>query len=340
MKNIFICTDGTWNRTLQIDQGQLALTNVAKLARSILTTDKQLVYYDQGVGTNDFIDRFLGGAFGHGLFNNVKQAYRFIVENYAKEYQILIFGFSRGAYTARSLAGMISEVGILRKKYVSDIDAIYKLYRKKKKYARIIPKYRENFCHPPQKILFLGVWDTVGALGIPMTCLNWLTAWRYRFHDTRLSENILNACHAVAVDEKRRPFKPTLWTTKILAESQSVEQRWFPGVHSNIGGGYSDSGLSDLTFEWMLNQIKGCVGSLDLDNTFIRKSIKPNYLGKLPDSRTGIFRIYHLFPYDRKPLRTAIDYESIDDSVYERMSKDNTYRPKYIKPKTIDHKQD
>ena len=136
MKNIFICTDGTWNRTLQTDRGELALSNVAKLARVIRTTKNQLVYYDQGVGTNAGLDKYTGGAFGHGLFENINQAYQFLIENYTNGDNILIFGFSRGAYTARSLAGLISEVGILRKKYISDIDSIFKMYRKKKKYEK------------------------------------------------------------------------------------------------------------------------------------------------------------------------------------------------------------
>lgn len=332
MKNIFICTDGTWKKTLQIDEGELVFTNVAKLARTIRTTDNQLVYYDRGVGTNNFLDKYTGGTFGHGLFENVKQAYKFLVENYIPDDQILIFGFSRGAYTARSLAGLISEVGILRKKYISDIDSVFNMYRKKKKYDGVLKQYTENFCHPKKNILFLGVWDTVGALGIPLTCLNWLTSWRYKFHNTNLSPNIQNAFHAVAVDEKRRPFKPTLWEKENLTDSQRVEQRWFPGVHSNIGGGYKDSRLSDLSFEWILNLLREIVEEIKFDEDYIKEKINPDCRGELPDSRSGIYFISKIFPYIRKPLRREMAYETIDDSVYKRMrSKECKYNPRNIK---------
>jgi uncharacterized protein (DUF2235 family) len=339
MKNIFICTDGTWNRTLQTDRGRLALSNVSKLARVIRTTKTQLVYYDQGVGTKAGLDKWTGGAFGHGLFENVKQAYQFLVEHYVEKNKkdkdnILIFGFSRGAYTARSLAGLISEVGILRKKYVSDIDSIFKMYRKKEKYKNIIKNYTDNFCHPSRDILFLGVWDTVGSLGIPITWLNWLTRWKYKFHNTSLSLFIQNAYHAVALDEKRWPFKPTLWETKIIKKKQNIKQRWFPGVHCNIGGGYIDHGLSDLTFKWMIDQIKKCVKPLELDDTYILEQVKPDYCGELRESRTALYFLSRIIPYHRNPFRSHITNSKIDKSVHDRMQcKNCTYHPKQIKRK-------
>ncbi len=335
MKNIFICTDGTWNTTLQIDREQLTFTNVAKLARTILTKDnEQVVYYDRGVGTNDFLDKYTGGAFGHGLFKNVKQAYKFIVEHYAKDDHILIFGFSRGAYTARSLAGLISEVGVLRRKYISDLDSIFKLYRRKKKYKNIISQYTDNFCYPSKEVFFLGVWDTVGALGIPLISLNWLTSWRYKFHNVNLSPHVKNAFHAIALDEKRMQFKPTLWKTENITESQRVEQRWFPGVHSNIGGGYQDSGLSDLTFEWMLNLLGEIVHSIKFDEDYIKENVKPNACGELRESRSGIFLMSKIFPYIRKPLKDEIGKEIIDESVYDRMkNKESNYKPRNVNSK-------
>ena len=129
MKKIFICTDGTWNTLLNSDSDELAPTNVAKIARAILTNEKQLVYYNRGIGTGNILDKYTGGLFGQGLFTHVKQSYSFLVNNYRPNDQLLIFGFSRGAYVARSLSGLINKIGILRKKYISDIDSAYNLYR-------------------------------------------------------------------------------------------------------------------------------------------------------------------------------------------------------------------
>ena len=221
MKNIFICTDGTWNTTDQTDGGVLAPSNVAKMARIINSNEQQLLFYDRGVGTNNFIDKISGGAFGHGLFKNVKQAYKFLVANYEAGDTINIFGFSRGAYTARCLAGLITKIGILRKKYISDIDATYHFYKDTSEDPNVLKEYSENFCHVSKDIQFLGVWDTVGALGVPLRSLNWLTSKRYKFLDTKLSPNIQNAFHALALDEERRPFEPTLWKVGDISAEQA-----------------------------------------------------------------------------------------------------------------------
>ncbi|MEX2365118.1 MAG: DUF2235 domain-containing protein, partial [Pseudohongiellaceae bacterium] len=222
-KTLFICTDGTWNTADQTDGGVTSPSNVAKMARILLTTAEQVTWYDEGVGTRNWLDKFTGGAFDHGLFKNVQEAYRFVVENYQPGDRLVLFGFSRGAYTARSLAGLIGKMGILRKKYISKIEQIYELYRKHDADPFEIEEYRERFSHVDRDVHFLGVWDTVGALGIPLKSLNWMTSWLYKFHDTKLSAHVKNAFHAVAVDEKRRSFNPTLWQASNLSEGQVVE---------------------------------------------------------------------------------------------------------------------
>jgi len=340
MKTIFICTDGTWSTILTSDRRGFSPTNVTKMARILKTTKDQLVYYDRGVGTGGFFDRILGGAGGHGLFKNVKQAYRFLVENYREGDRICIFGFSRGAYTARSLAGLVTAVGILRKKYLADIDSAFRLYRKPRKFGNILNDYRQNFCYPDNAVLFVGVWDTVGTLGIPVSGLRLLTAWRYKFHNTRLSPYVLNAYHAIALDEKRIPFRPTLWLAENLSKNQKVEQRWFPGTHSNIGGGYQDAGLSDTAFMWMLEKLKDTLHRagqpLAVDNKYIRRHIHPDACAELRDSCTGLFWIYTLNPFIRKPLHPEYANQIIDASVYDRMRcKNRYYRPRNIPDKDL-----
>ena len=330
-KTLFICTDGTWNTADQKDDGVLSPSNVARMARIILSTPQQLTWYDEGVGTRNWLDRITGGAFGHGLFENIQQAYRFVVENYQPDDKLVLFGFSRGAYTARSLAGLIGKVGILRKKYVNNIDRVYRIYRKHDANPDEIAAYSEQFCHPQRDIHFLGVWDTVGSLGIPLKSLNWITSWLYKFHDTNLSPHVKHAFHAVAVDEKRRSFIPTLWLAESLCDDQVVEQRWFAGVHSNIGGSYKEKGLSDITLRWMLDKLEEYVPDVKLDDEYIQRTVEPDYRDKLHESRGKLYISSWIKPHIRDTRRKNICNQIIDDSVYRRMDCDQCdYQPKNI----------
>lgn len=319
MKDIFICADGTWSTTLQTDRGHLSPTNVVKIARAINSTPTQLVFYDRGVGTDDDIDKIKGGVFGHGLYQNVRQAYFYIVANYEPGDNIYLFGFSRGAYTVRCLAGMITKVGILRKKYIMDIDSINTLYKGGDITAEVRNDYTHYFCHSNRDIKFLGVWDTVGSLGIPSGAFKWLNNRNYGFLNTDLSFNIKNAFHALAINEHRKPFAPTLWKSKNLSNDQVLEQRWFIGAHSNIGGGYEDTGLSDITLNWMLNKLKETNPNISLDTKYMDNSIHPNYKGEI---RTEVdswkYTRSKVHPYYRKILTNENANEVVDESVYKR----------------------
>lgn len=319
-KTLFICTDGTWNTADQKDDGVLSPSNVARMARILITdSDRQLSWYDEGVGTRDWLDKLTGGAFGHGLFDNIQQAYHFIVENYQPGDRLVLFGFSRGAFTARSLAGLIGKVGILRKKYISNIGHVYELYRKRELAQNELEDYREQFCHTEREIFFLGVWDTVGALGIPLKSLNWLTAWRYKFHDTRLSNQVRHAYHAVAIDEKRRSFTPTLWQRSELSDGQVVEQRWFAGVHSNVGGGYKQKGLSDITLRWMLDKLRASLPDIRLDEDYITREVQPDYKDTLRESRSWAYFVSRVLPAVRDTRSVDVCNQVVDESVFQRM---------------------
>ncbi|MGD8577153.1 MAG: DUF2235 domain-containing protein [Thiohalophilus sp.] len=331
-KTLFICTDGTWNTADQRDDGVLAPSNVARMARMIQTVpDEQITWYDAGVGTQNWLDKITGGAFGHGLFENIQQAYRFVVENYRPGDRLVLFGFSRGAYTARSLAGLITKVGILRKKYISSISRVYEIYRDPNPVPGEIEQYHENFCHQEREIHFLGVWDTVGALGIPLKSLNWITSWLYKFHDTRLSPRVSHAFHAIAIDEKRRSFVPTLWLSDNLSNDQVVEQRWFAGVHSDIGGGYKEKGLSDVTLSWMLDRLKEYSPSVQLDEEYIRQHIDPDYRDTLHESRTWMYIGSKVIPHVRNTQRPQACNQMVDKSVFQRIECEPcNYHPKNI----------
>lgn len=261
MKRLAVFADGTWNEPAQRDRGKAAPTNVVKLATAVLPADAggvaQVAYYHEGVGENGSLwDRLSGGAFGTGISRNIQDIYRFLCINYAPGDEVWLFGFSRGAYTARSLAGLIRNCGLLKRENLPRIGDAYALYRDRtddsSPSSDRAKAFRNAWCWPDFGVHFIGVWDTVGALGIPVTPLRFWTKSLYEFHDVALSRTVRHAYQALAIDERRKPFIPAVWQRQAGApDTQVLEQAWFPGVHCNVGGGYADAGLSDGALLWM-----------------------------------------------------------------------------------------
>jgi uncharacterized protein (DUF2235 family) len=190
---------------------------------------------------------------GLGLTKNIIDCYAAIIGMWEPDDRIYLFGFSRGAYTARSLAGMIRHCGIVRAEHVDRSDEAYVLYRKKLQ-ADSEPELEFRGKYAAETTLeFVGVWDTVGSLGIPVGDLDIPGfSGSYHFHDTNLSSKVRAAYHALAIHEFRSPYEPTFWTSeKPRPPELPVEQRWFLGAHSNVGGGYSDDQLCNLSCRWM-----------------------------------------------------------------------------------------
>ena len=343
MKRLILCCDGTWNSADQQKGERLTPTNVIKLAYRVAKRDgpvAQVLYYDQGVGTGNALDRFLGGAFGEGLVDNIHDAYRFLIANYEVGDELFLFGFSRGAYTARSIAGMVRKCGILDRRSVGH-------------YLEALRLYRDDVVHPDDKhaaefrrqhsiageadipIAFIGVWDTVGALGIPLRGLRWITRRDHQFHDAELSRTVRRACHALAIDERRAPFEPSLWAY-VPKDGQVVEQVWFIGAHSDVGGGYPDVGLSDIALEWMIGKAQGAGlafgGSLLQANPLRGDPLAPSH-----DSKRGLYRLTRgldrpigVVPdADRSSARAAAldPRQSVHPSVLVRWDRDPRYRP-------------
>lgn len=281
MRRLIICCDGTWNTADQHTGGVPTPTNVAKLHSLVARTGhdgiEQIDYYRRGVGTSGgLLRRMLGGAIGLRLEDDIMSAYKFLAETYEPGDQIYLFGFSRGAYTVRSLAGMVSKVGLadLRPAHLSPyedswevVKRLMRTYQARKAGDEKAGLQKQFLEERPVSVRFhnetadigfrfIGVWDTVGALGIPddkgLLRLLFGDVLKHEFGDTTLGRNVKCARHALAMDERRKDFTPTLWTD--WARGQDVEQRWFPGVHGDVGGSYADSGLGDLTLEWMLQE--------------------------------------------------------------------------------------
>ncbi len=290
-KRIVICSDGTWN---QPDQEHP--TNVVKMARAVAKVDgdgmSQVVFYDPGVGSSGGIwSRLVSGATGKGLDKNIQDAYHFLIHNYEPGDEIFLFGFSRGAYTVRSTVGFIRNVGLLRKEHADKLPDAFALYRRRDSASH--PKeaeaarFRAEHSHEIAEIKFLGVWDTVGALGIPVRGLRRFTMRHRMFHDVQLSGIVRNAYQALAIDERRVPFKPSVWRNP--DSGQTVEQVWFVGVHTDVGGGNPSDGLADVAFEWLSSKAKEC--GLALNQEYIAARIDPYPWGPRHTSMSWAYRI-------------------------------------------------
>lgn len=335
-KKIIICSDGTWNDPEQLDRGSLVPTNVVKLARALALAENpdQRIFYDPGVGTGNSLDRWTGGLTGKGLIKNLFDCYGFIAEHYEPGDKIYLFGFSRGAYTVRSLSGLIGRFGIDKSlnqqqlakattsaatghvaetrteeipKELQSIKQQYMAYKTSatdEKQKAVINDYKAHTdCYEPD-IEMIGVWDTVGSLGIPLPLprfraryFTMLTTWlerrflgKYRFLNVQLNTRVRSAYHALAIDENRKAFLPTLWKKDPNAPAgQILEQVWFAGIHSNIGGGYADAGLSDNTLLWMIDRAKR--HGLAFDEAYINRRINADsFYGELRDERKKLIK--------------------------------------------------
>lgn len=339
MKRIITCSDGTWNEPNKSVNGKPIRTNVQKIFDYILSSDvggvQQIKFYDEGVGAEgSIITRLLQGATGKGIDQNILDIYKFIVWNYeqGKDFQdeIYLFGFSRGAYTARSLGGLIRKCGILKRNDLNLFSKAYELYRNREAgpESEEAKQFRRDNSYEVSSIKFIGVWDTVGALGIPLNALQWINKKKYSFYDTTLSSIIENAYHAVSVDEQRANFKPTLWqksTNPVHRNFEQVlEQKWFAGVHSNVGGGYPDEGLADIALQWMME--KAAATGLAFDPQRTQADVRPNVKGTLYNNRKGIFA---LTPAEVRPITEG----GIHETVYERIKEVQEYKPKNVKKK-------
>lgn len=324
MKRLIVCADGTWNSPKQEGADARSSTNVLKLLRAVkpIADDgtEQVVFYDKGVGTGGFCDRILGGAFGVGLAENVLDCYRFLANNYQPNDEIYLFGFSRGAFTVRSLGGLLGAIGLVSKLHLGKLHYGWRYYRTppgdreaaEDLLAKLGPRIQ------PVPITCIGVWDTVGALGVPVALFKNLFGRRHRFHDTQLGREVETALHAVAIDERRAPFKPTLWHGE-PATHQHVEQVWFPGVHSNVGGGYPDTGLSDAALEWMLRRVEALHG-IEFDADYRRHHVDPSPYGRIYNSFRGVYRLLG------KNVRTIPESHDLSTVAVERM-KSSAYSP-------------
>jgi uncharacterized protein (DUF2235 family) len=261
----------------------------------------------------------IDGATGYGISRILLSCYTWLIRVYRPGDQLFFFGFSRGAYTARSLAGLVRNSGILRSENESLIKEAFALYRSRDSVhsprAEASRLFRQNYSwSDTTPIRCVGVWDTVGSLGVPNTIAQGVLKHVFRvnreFHDTSLSSTVSFAFHAVAIDERREPFLPTLWVVPpdAPAHKQHVEQTWFPGCHSDVGGGNPSSDLSAITLDWMVTRAR--LAGLDVaDSSGLGPpSFPPHHcdpLGPITESLTLFYRLFF-----RSGVRTIRDPET------------------------------
>jgi uncharacterized protein (DUF2235 family) len=336
MKRIIICCDGTWNRPDQVQNGEVCASNVTKIARCVAPAAsdgiQQLQFYDKGVGTGHF-DRIRGGAFGWGIKRKIFDAYRFLMINYEPGDELFFFGFSRGAYTVRSTFGLIRNSGLLKPYYAHKLEDAYALYRRRDDASHPdaveSELFRRSYSREP-RAKFMGVWDTVGALGLPVGGLLTFINKRWSFHDMTLSSWVDNAFQALAIDERRKPFRPSEWDQSSKADGQVLEQVWFAGVHSNVGGSYPQAGLSDITLLWMIGKAQACGLAIDWNCMSTINDPRPDAIGKIYNSQTVWFRIVGLGDYIRPIGQTA--KESAASTAVDRLADPTSkYQPPNLK---------
>jgi len=335
VKRLAVFCDGTWNRADHVDHGVAAPTNVVKLHLAVAEQDAQGVeqrtHYERGVGTGRW-DHWAGGGLGIGLSGHVLKSYEWLIDHYEDGDELFFFGFSRGAFTARSLAGLVRNSGILRSEHKGRVKRAYRLYRDPRKTSapssREARQFRLQYAWAEETdITFIGVWDTVGALGIPVgTGRIPLVSRLWEFHDTTLSSHVRNAYHAVSIDEQRNPFKPTLWVRKDgepeVAPNQTVEQVWFAGVHADVGGGYRDTALSEIPLRWMAVKASGCGLALKP-----AKQMAGNPHGELHDSMSWMYRPLGRYHRRLKAWKGEAVRGSVASSAQTRAADVQSYRP-------------
>jgi uncharacterized protein (DUF2235 family) len=297
IRNLVIGCDGTWNDADDLANG----TNVQRLLMACAGRD-QVTHYEEGVGTA-FGERFAGGLWGEGLDRQILAAYRFLRKRFQDDGQtpatnrIFIFGFSRGAYAARRLAGFISACGITRRP--ADDTPAWQAYLHRDQGK--IDRMKADGCFIAVDIAFLGVWDTVKSTNDP------------DLDDERLPARVRAGCHAMALDEKRRAFPVLKWQA-----DPRIDQTWFCGVHSDVGGGYAQRALSDITLRWMID--KAWEHGLRFNAQAVR-ALTADALGPIHDSCTGFWRTLGEAP------RVLAPSDNIHASVRQRTTALAAYRP-------------
>jgi uncharacterized protein (DUF2235 family) len=291
----------------------------------------QSVGYHPGVQGRGW-RRWWNAATGDGLNSAIRAGYSAIASRYRPGDKIYLFGYSRGAYAVRSLAGLIARVGLLRPNQATErrVRRAFNYYK-----AEVIsPRaaaFRKRHCHQAVEIEMIGVWDTVKSLGPPLPILTYFGLRAVEFHDAELSDHIKAGYHALALDETRRAFRPKLWRRGDGENQGRVEQMWFPGTHGDVGGDQrtasaATQAFGHLSLNWLLSRADrhGLALPEDWRHRFPSDVAAPSI-----GSRRGIAKFFVLrTPRIVGDLDENPDGERLHESVRQRMAVHARYRPR------------
>ena len=370
MKRFVICLDGTWNNTsreVEREEGSKVYrpTNVLKLARATLRKAGdvlQITYYDAGVGAMNrapdtgarivrWVDNTVGGGWGAGFEVNIEEAYTFLANNYSVGDEIFVFGFSRGAAQARSLCRLIEWAGgFPSKNDVYYVPRIFTRYLKDKGEVRQPTLWNELNARradrgdppldpmKPANVAFLGVWDTVLALGSRFTGGGRTTSPEKQFHTPAAPpKEVSRVRHAIAIDEARHDFQPEVFEQDTA--HPSLEQRWFAGVHSNVGGGLENDGLANCALRWIVEEAEAAgLGVRDEYLRFFREYPQSAVAPKSAGFRVADTLLRPIRGFNGVRNLNAREGLTLDDTVFDRLnadpsrhdSMDDPYRPKNL----------
>jgi uncharacterized protein (DUF2235 family) len=366
-RNIVLLSDGTGNSAAKLNK-----TNIWRLYQALdLSGEDQIAFYDDGVGTSGIRPlRLFSGGFGWGLSRNIRDLYRFLCRHYRPGDRIYLFGFSRGAFTVRTVAALIAKCGVLdgskqvpesrgrrlqlntREGLEAGVELAYQSYRRgysapltdlwrwlRDGFRPAVPTpdvFRERYSFGDVRVRFVGVFDTVDAVGLPVDELSTMIDhifYPHRFPDQDLSPRVERACHAIAIDDERHTFQPVLWNERGTEDSARITQVWFAGMHSNVGGGYPDDDLACVPLHWMLREAER--SGLRFDPDSLRDiAHRAQALGRMYDSRRGFGVYYRYNPRHMSSLcadrdnGVFITEPKIHAAVFERIAENTTgYAP-------------
>jgi len=346
-KNIILLSDGTGQRG-----GVGYETNVWSLYKSIVHNNpNQLICYDDGVGSQKSrVQKILGGMTAFGLAQNVRDLYTFLIRHWEPEDRIYLFGFSRGAFTVRILSDLIAHCGIIRlnpnitsENQLNElIESAYVATLKAYHHPKYAKAFNDTYSwNVKPNIHFIGVWDTVGAIGVPFKQARFAmhNLIEYGFRGHALNDCVNYAAHAISIDDNRETFHPVVWDERIDHNPERINQMWFAGVHTNIGGGYPKNQLSRVSLEWMIDQIKLAdekAGLSDSESLLFCKnkletiSSDKDTHGRMYNSRSSISTVYRFLPRNMKAYGESYSEEKIKihPSVFERIAHNtDSYSP-------------
>lgn len=327
MKKIILCAEGTWGGPAEVNP-----SNILKITRALSKRTSegipQIVYYHPGLGSGNWLNQLRGGIEGQGIDKMILDFYRFLVFNYEPDDSLYLFGFSRGAFALRSLAGFLHHYGLLDSQDEYLTQTLYELHKKMlpvtgrffiKDSKHLSLDAKERLRNPA--IAFMGLLDTVSSLRFSFNRNKERKSARFRYHYESFAENTDKIYQALAIDERRSAFNPVLIRVDKAWQTQHLEQCWFAGCHSDMGGGNRVDTLGNIPLNWLIDRsIEHGVAYHEEKVIMYKEAVK----GPIHCKNNGLWR-YLDYEETRNPSADAKMCQSLHASVIKRAKEMEDY---------------